>query len=225
MSKKYILIFLIIILVVAGGVYLWGQQRSTGGGINWNDPATVFNVEAPASFNDYQKDRLAEKITEAKTLYETKKDDTWTWIVIANMYKFVEDYDRAIGAYEKVLSIQPMEVISIGNLAHIYEKYKPDYEKAEYYYQRLLEISSSVPGYHIDYAKFCDNKLGNQDKAEAAYLDGLQKTDNNPDMLVATIRFYQNRNNTEKISEYSKLLLKLYTDNEVYKQEFGEFAK
>ncbi len=222
MSKKYILLLIVVLLLVAVGCWYWLTSPKS---VNWDNPVEVFNVEAPASFSDYQKDRLEEKITEAKKLYETKKGDTWTWIVIANMYKFVEDYDRAIGAYERVLSIQPMEVISMGNLAHIYEKYQPNYEKADYYYKRLLEAVPGVPNYNIDYAKFCDNKLGDQDKAEEAYLNGLQNTDNNPDMLIAVIRFYQGRNNMEKVSEYSKLLLELNPDNELYKQEFGEFAK
>jgi len=228
MRKENVKIFLVVILLLAvGGVYLWSQResKSISEGASWDNPGEVFSVEAPASFNDYQKARLEEKITEAKTLYETKKGETWTWIVIANMYKFAEDYGRAISAYEQVLAIQPVEVISLGNLAHIYEKYPPDYEKAEYYYKRLLDTNPAVPSYHIDYAKFYDNKLGDQSKAEAVYLNGLQQTGNNPDMLVAVIRFYQSKNNTEKISEYSKLLLELNPDNEVYRQEFGEFTK
>lgn len=224
MPKKNILILLVIVVVLAfAGIIYWQANKKSVS--VWDDPIKVFNVIAPASFNDYQKERLAEKINEAKTLYETKKGETWTWIVIANMYKFTEDYGRAIGAYEKVLSIQPVEIISMGNLAHIYEKYQPNYEKAEYYYKRLLDASPTVPSYHMDYAKFCDNKLGDQAKAETAYLDGLQKTDNNPDMLVAIIRFYQSKNNTEKISQYSKLLLELNPDNELYKQDFGDLAK
>lgn len=224
MSKKYILILLVIVVVLAiVGIIYWQANKKAAS--LWDDPVKVFNVEAPASFSDYQKDRLADKITEAKTLYETKKGETWTWIIMANMYKFAEDYDSAIGAYEKVLSIQPLEVISMGNLAHIYEKYQPNYEKAEYYYKRLLEATPGVPSYNIDYAKFCDNKLGSQEKAEEAYLNGLQNTDNNPDMLIAVIRFYQSRNNTEKVSEYSKLLLELNPDNELYKQDFGTLVK
>ena len=91
---------MLIFLVLSGTFFYFllfkDKTKKDIAGIGWDNPEEVFNIQIPAGFNEYQIQRAEGKKTEARKLYNTKKEDTWTWIVIGNMYKFVEDYDRAI---------------------------------------------------------------------------------------------------------------------------------
>lgn len=237
MNKKQFIILFFAVLLIVGGWYWWAEKQGVSmreavrmmvGGeraFNVDDPAELFNVPVPEHFNDTQKERLGDKINLSTTLYDTKKDDTWTWITIGNMYEFAEDYDRAISAYEHAASLNPGEYISRINLGYIYENNKIDYKKAEEYYTEVLEINSANPDSYVNLARLYEFKMNNPEEAEKIYLRGLEKTNNYPDLLVMIIRFYQNQNNTAKVAEYSKLLLELHPDNEVYQRDFGEFVK
>ncbi len=238
MNKKNLFIILIlIVIVVLGGGYWWAQSKGitigdaakkiTGNSSSGDleDPSTMFEVEIPVGFNDTQKERLNDKINLSRNLYDTKKDETWTWITIGNMYEFAEDYDRAIAAYERAAELNQAEYISRLNIAYIYENYKQDYSKAEEYYKKVIELSPGNPDTYVQLARLYDFKMGQPDNAEQTYLLGLQKINNHPDILVMLIRFYQQHTNTAKVAEYSKLLLTLNPTNEAYKRDFGEFAK
>ncbi len=238
MSKKKIIIggVLIVVLILGGG-YWWTLRQ----GISLSDvarkitgkeevfpiddPGKLFLVVPPEHFSDVEKERLGDKINLSRTLYDTKKEETWTWVTIGNMYEFAEDYDRAISAYTHVAELNPLEFISQINIAYIYENYKKDYKKAEEYYKKVLEMNPNSPDNYINLARLYALKMNRVEDAEKVYLEGLEKTKNYPDLLVMLIRLYQSQANTEKVVEYSKLLLRLYPDNEAYQRDFGEFAQ
>ncbi len=225
MNKKFLLVVFIILILTVVGVYFFRKTTAGRNKINLDDPNQVFNITAPSDFDEYKKQRLEEKITAAKDLYAAKKDDTWTWIVIGNMYEFARDFDRAILAYEKTASLNQSEYISITNLAYIYENEKNDYAKAEEYYKKVVELNGANPIQHINLARLYEFKMNKLDEAEKVYMNGLEMTNNNPDLLVAAIRFYQRADNAEKISEYVGKLLQLYPDNPTYQQDFASLLK
>lgn len=214
-----------IIILVVFGIVFWQVNKENEGGLALDNQEQIFNVKAPADFDLARLEKLEEKITSAKNLYNTKKDETWTWITIGNMYEFAHDYDRAIGAYEKAASMNDAEYISRMNLAYLFENQKKDYAKAEEYYKKVVELNGGNPDQYINLARLYEFKMNKSDEAEKIYTTGLEKTSNNPDLLVATIRFYQRQNNAEKISEYAGLLLKLFPDNEAYKSDFSALVK
>lgn len=237
MKKKFILVLVAVNLLIIAGLVYWqvgknqgsilgmfkiGQKTTT---INWDNPDEVFNIRIPDDFDANKSERLGEKIIAAKDLYATKKDETWTWIVIGNMYQFALDFDRAIGAYEKSTSLNEGEYISRTNLAYIYENEKKDYAKAEEYYKKVVELNGANPFQHINLARLYEFKMNKTEDAEKVYLAGLEITSNNPDLLVAVIRFYQRANKADKVAEYAGQLLKLYPDNELYKNDFGSLVE
>ena len=236
LSKKNILIFLVIVLLlVVSGVYYRSKQKGISiaelmnpkieESVNWDNPDEVFNIKAPDDFDAAHLERLEEKITSAKDLYEKQKNDTWTWIVIGNMYEFAHDYDRAIGAYKKVTALNESEYISRMNLAYIYENQKKDFTLAEQYYKKVLDLTAGNPTSYINLARLYEFKLERVTDAEKVYLDGLTAVGDNPDLIVALIRFYQRQNMNDKAVEQAKKLLALYPDNEAYQNDFGELVK
>lgn len=240
MARKNILYSLLVVVLVIAGTAYWqvnkrdvailegikiDSSKTTQKAIDWDNMDQVFSIKAPDDFDAAKLGRLEEKITNAKNLYQIKKSETWTWVTIGNMYEFVRDYDRAIGAYEKVATINNLEYISQMNLAYIYENQKKDYTKAEGYYKKVIELNGTNPEQYINLARLYEFKMNRNDEAEKVYLDGLNKTSNNPDLFVPLIRFYERNKNTEKMNEYAEKLLKLYPDNEAYKNDFGALIK
>ncbi len=225
MSRKNLLILSVIIILAVIGVVFWQVNKKIEGRINWDNTEEVFNIKIPSDFDSNKSERLEGKITNAKNLYNTKKDETWTWITIGNMYEFAHDYDRAIGAYQKAASLNDAEYISRMNLAYLYENQKKDYANAEEYYKKVIEIDPNNSDQYINLARLYEFKVNKPDEAEKMYLTGLEKTSNNPDLMVATIRFFERQNNAEKVKEYVGLLLKLYPDNDAYKNDFGALIK
>jgi len=226
MKKNIVILIIIAILIGLGGYFLFQNvyKRSmvdSDNIIDWDNTEEIFNIDIPSDFDDTKMERLEEKIATAKQALDTDRENTWTWIVVGNMYEFVQDYDRAIAAYEQALSLQEMEVISLSNLAYIYEKYKPDFDKAEYYYKRLLESNPNIPVNYLNFAQFYDFRINDKQKAEQTYLDGLDNTENNPDVLVAIIRFYERENRLDEAKKYANLLLELYPDEPQYEVDFG----
>lgn len=212
-------------LMAAIVTWLLLTNKSGSPKISLENPDQLFNVIAPDDFDANRLERLGEKIAAAKTLYADKPGDTWTWITIGNMYEFVHDYDRAIGAYEKAANLNEAEYISRMNLAYIYQNQKKDYVKAEGYYKKVVELNSANPENYLNLAQLYEFKMNQPDEAEKVYLAGLEKVRGSSDLLVAIISFYQRADNMEKAAEYARQLLKLYPDNELYKKDFGALAK
>ena len=228
LSKKNILIFVCLLLLAAVAVFVvWYQRvgREETKNLSLDNPEQLFNVVVPADFDDAKKERLAEKLAEARVLYEKNKEDNWTWVVLGNMYEFVRDYDRAILAYEKATELNKNTITAILSLADIYERQKKNYALAEEYYKKAIAIDNTKPDIYITLAKLYEFRLNQLDKSEGAYLQGLQNLENNADLLVGLITFYQRTNNTAKAGEYARKLLILFPDDVGYQKDFGALAK
>lgn len=228
MSRKNIIIFLAVALfLAAGGIYYLAKQggSKTGADIDWDNPDAVFSIKTPDDFDTAHLERLEEKIVNSKNLYQTKKNDTWTWLVIGNMYEFARDYNRAIGAYKKVAAMDEFEYMSRMNLAYIYENQKKDFVLAEKYYREVLNLIPGNPANYINLAKLYEFKMERVDDAEKIYLDGLGAAEDNPDLIVALIRFYKRQSMVDKAAERAEALIELFPDNNAYKNDFGDLIK
>lgn len=202
---------------------VWRNKNNST--ISLDNSEQIFNVIAPDDFDAAHLERLEGKITTAKDLYEKQKDDTWTWIVIGNMYEFAHDYDRAIVAYEKSAAMNESEYISRMNLAYIYENQKKDFAVAEKYYKEVLKLTPGNPANYVSLAKLYEFKMERVGDAEKTYLDGLAGTGDNPDLLVALVRFYKRQSMADKAAERAKALVELFPDNDAYKSDFADLIK
>ncbi|MBI4427403.1 MAG: tetratricopeptide repeat protein [Candidatus Magasanikbacteria bacterium] len=228
LSKKNILIFVgILLLVVAVMSAVWYKRagRSDNMNVSLENQEQLFNVVAPADFDDAKKERLAGKLAEAKDLYGKDKNNNWTWVVIGNMYEFIRDYDRAIPAYEKAIEFNKSTISAVLSLADIYERQKKNYSLAAEYYQKAITIDYTKPDVYISLAKLYEFRLNQLDKSEGVYLQGLQNLEDDPDLLVGLITFYQRINDTTKAGEYTKKLLARYPDNTSFQKDFGGLIK
>lgn len=222
-KKTFIILTAVLAVLIAGviGVVLFGFFGEKKDKVDWDDAEWVFDIDIPEDFNEYEIERAEEKIKQTRELYDTDKEDNWTWISLGNLYEFVGDYEKAILVYHKAIEVYPVDIVAHLNLATIYENYLVDYPKAEEYYKKVLEINSYAPDFYNNLARLYLYKMDRPEDAEAILLKGVETTGNNPDLLLSLINFYEKQGKEEERINYIKKLLELYPDDELYQQKYG----
>lgn len=226
-NRKNKVLLVLFILAIIALILFWffikPQQNILS--IDWDNPDSIFVLDIPDDFDEDKIERLQSKIDNAKQLLDEKPDDNWTFVTIGNMYEFVRDYDRALLAYEKSLSIQPNDITSILNIATIYEKYQPNFEEAEKYYSRAITIFSQLPDLYNRLARLYWLKMDRVADAETIFLQGIANSQEHPDALLNIIDFYERTEQPDKQIIYVTRLLELYPNEELYQQEWGHLIE
>ena len=77
--KKTFFVLLIIILVGVGVYFFVIKDRADSDAltVNWDNPEEVFNIDIPANFDEFKKERLEEKIAQARELYDERFCRMW----------------------------------------------------------------------------------------------------------------------------------------------------
>jgi tetratricopeptide (TPR) repeat protein len=254
MVKNKLKIYLIVVLIfILGGLFIAfsffkddviekpgdnvdNNEDVKGGGINdaidnekeignSADINDIFNIEIPDDFDQYKIERLDNKIAETKQAFVEKPGDSWTWVMIGNMYEFVRDYERALVAYHKSLDITPNDITSTLNIATINEEQLLNYTEAEKYYSQAISIFPQTPDLYDRLALLYWRKMNRLEDAEVIYLQGLDQTKEHPDVILDLISFYDQTNQLDKKLIYVKKLLETYPDNELYKKDFGDLIQ
>lgn len=227
MKKIFIISALVIVLAAAGaaGFLYFRKDKQTVSEDWWKNEEAVFTVSAPADFDGFRLGRLEAKKEEARELYRKDINDTWTWLVIGNLYEYAHEYDRAVMAYEHVLSLRENEIMALSNLGALYEYNLKDFVKAETFYKRAVSLSQSTPALYLNLASLYMNKMNLPAEAEKTYLSGLENTGKNPDILVALINFYKRNKQTAEAAKYAEILLERFPDDETYRRDFGDLVK
>lgn len=226
--KQKLIVFVAVFGVLLVGLFMWRYpwaQEGSGTGIDWSNEESVFNVSAPADLDPINAETFGEKVTAARELYRKEPDDSWTYVVVADVYDYVQDYDKTILALQHALELNPTEETAILNLAVIYEKYAPDYALAEQYYRTFLELNDSRADAYTRFARFLYQKKKDFSAAESILLAGREKTGDSSDILVEMIAMYKKQENEEKRLAVIKELLELFPDNEVFKYQYGDVVR
>jgi tetratricopeptide (TPR) repeat protein len=241
-NKKLFLLIILLVITIGIGLYLFLVQKDKGvieaekdKGMTESDVTDtagvtdleeqIFNITPPADFNEYQLARFNEKLEVLKEMHAQDKEDARFWIGLGNLKNFVRDYQGAIAAYQKCLEISPLDIVANVNIADTYEKKLKDLSKAEEYYKKAIDNNFTSPDLYNRLARLYYLKMERPADAEKTFLEGLEKTNNYPDLLVGLINFYDKQNRTEDKIKYIKILLELYPDNQLYQQEYSKFIK
>jgi len=123
------------------------------------------------------------------------------------------------------LEINPLNIVANINIANVYENKLEDFAEAEEYYKKAIDNQFNNPDLYNRLARLYYLKMGRPEEAEKTFLEGLQKTNNYPDLLVGLINFYKKQDRTEDKVKYIKILLELYPDNQLYQQVYSEFIE
>ncbi len=214
MKKRDKIAYIILVIILAGGVAFyfnkdkWMPHNNNSLQDITADPFA--DIVIPDKFDEATKAVIQEKIDKTKEMYNDKPDIWETWIAIGNLRAVVEDYQGAIDAYRQSIIIQSNNILGYKNIAEIYRNNLKDYEKAKEYYGLAIENNFADPDLYIALALVQQYKLNDIEGAEQTYLDGLEHTRNNFEILNRLITFYQTTGNTEKLNETKQKLKELY---------------
>ncbi len=224
--RSKILFLLVVLLIIAGAIfYFWLEREKNSIQTLEDQEEQLFNITPPTDFDEYQIDRVNGKLGDLKKMYQEDKEDTNFWLGLGNLRNFVRDEQGAISAYQKCLEINPLNMVANINIADVYEKKLEDFPKAEEYYKKAIDNQFNNPDLYNRLGRLYYLKMDWPAEAEKTFLEGLEKTDNFPDLLVGLINFYKQQNRTEDEIKYIKILLELYPDNQLYQQAYSKFIE
>jgi len=224
MSKKYIIIGLVIVLFLAA-VGFYAYQK---GYFQKKDQTPTWQKLLTLEIKD--KDMSQEEAASFQSRFETTKeqlmknrDNFDSWLALGVIKKGVGDYEGARDVFIYAGQIRPQLGISYGNLADLYAYFLDEPQKAEETYKIAIEKAPSYSPYYSGLADLYRYKFPNGDALyEQTMLDALKKIPDEPNLTSALASFYRQRGEVQKAIEYYEKLVKLQPQNETAKQDLAE---
>lgn len=220
MNKKFQILLGVLVVLFLGYILIPAGQPS-----NKIQKATDFlplieNINS----NDFEEGvaiRVESKKNAVLEAIASKSEEGWTWVMVGNLFEFVDDYDTAIASYEYAISFGPSMISAQMSLGSIYKSYKVDYEKSISHYKEAIEIDDSIPQPYLDIAQIYEFRLDQSEKAEKILLEGIKTNPSGPQLLTGIIKYYQRQGNIEQATVHAKKLLDFYPDE----PQFQPFKK
>jgi tetratricopeptide (TPR) repeat protein len=216
MKKIYIITGLIIFLFIAGlsAWYFLNTDKTQENNQKTEEYQTLSINEAYFKYkNDFSDERYQEILKALKkNKQELKKDpqDPGAWFDFGYYKKLLGDKEGAKLAWEKAFEYNPKKFATSNNLGDLYVNPFKDYERAEFFYLKALELK---PNYSVYYklADLYQYKLKEkQDRIEPLLKEAIKKLPKNKkEFLVYLYDFYEDQENQEKMEEYKNKIQKI----------------
>ncbi len=123
------------------------------------------------------------KITELSALQKRAQDnldDADRWFDFGSAKEFLNDHEGAASAWERSFELQPLNFVTAGNLGNVYQYFIKNWQKADFYYHKALEVR---PDYTLAYQGLADlyrfNWKEKQSQFEPQMLEAVQKDPQN----------------------------------------------
>lgn len=203
MKKNYLIIAGISILLVLGGLGYWyyGERFLTPKN---SDPLALVTV--PSNLDEATRTLYEEKLEGTKKMYQEMPNIWETWVAIGNIKSLFGDYQGALAAYEKSVTLQPNNIVAQRNIAVLYNNQLNDPERAAAHYQLAIDNEPGDVELYGDLAMIQFKRLNRPSDAEATLLQALNRGRSKRDSLSRLVRFYEETNNQEKYQQYKTML-------------------
>jgi tetratricopeptide (TPR) repeat protein len=216
-----IIISVLVILLFSWFIYKNQTSNVVDFVVDHNlDP--LANVVVPDGLDEATATRYKFEIDGTKEMYQDKPDIWETWIAIGNLKNLLKDYEGAISAYEKSLLLTKNNVLAKRNIAEVYFQGLKNYESAAVYYQLAVDQNLKDVESYMGLALTYHKQLGDLEKAEKAYKDGLHNLPGHPDLMTRLINFYKDIGEQEKYAETVRELRRQQPNNEVYRNAYQD---
>lgn len=217
-----------LVALIAIGFYIFSVKKDSKNNVvldNTAISAPFANMAIPMDYDEATRAVIQEKIDGIKKKYEEKPDIWEIWISIGGLKTLLKDYDGAIAAYRQSIVLYRENPLGYRGIAEVYNQNLKDYKKAQEHYKLALEINPGDVEVYIALAVLQYYRLNDAQAAEKTFASGLARTQNNEEIMVRLIRFYNTIGDKAKEKNTAKLLLQLHPDNEAYQKEWGSFVK
>ena len=217
MSKKLIFIIIIIFIVLAGlaGWYIKRVRRSAPNIPSLDRPITFF-----VDLSEESKQRAKEKIEKLSAELKQNPDLFDNWLELALYRKLIGDYEAARDIWEYCAVIRPKSSVPFNNLGNLYWHNLPDFEKAEKYFLKAIELQpDAIFAYRNLYELYLYSYKEKSHLFDDILLRGIEANPENPDLLVLLGGYYRDIGDKENARIYFERALKLVPDNKAIQQE------
>ena len=126
------------------------------------------------------------------------------WFDYGYTKEFLNDHEGAILAWEKSFAIQPFNFVTAQNLGNTYQYFIKNWERAEFYYRKVLELRPDHPQAYqglIDLYRY--NWPEKKDQFEPILLQAIAKDPQNKlPYYISLVEFFADAGNVEKAKSY-----------------------
>ncbi len=223
-KQPYIIGGIVLVFFVAAALFALRSPEYTEDMVDQlNREAPFEHIVIPEKHDAASRAVIEQNIEKTKELFATTPDTWETWVAIGNMYLQLEDYVRAITAYEISSDVQ-QNFIGIRNIAQVYEMNLRDYTKAEAVYRDAINANLLLVQNYVDLGRMLYKKLDRTGDAEDVFRDGLVNTPAYPDMLLQLIQLYQHTGDDDALREVVTLLLERFPTDQ-YKKAYSTYLQ
>jgi len=226
LKKKYVLTS-ILALVLVGGFWFassyWRNNTSQGseGEFQVLENLQEFEIRnenmdeelKEGYYEIFQRERkaLQAAIEEYDRLgSESRAYLYWPVMNLGMVHKNVGDYEKAESAFFFAMDLQPNAHLPYGQLGELYFRDMQEYDKAQEYYEKAIEIESDYIGqYYGELYEVVRYHTGDEGKAEKVLLSGVEKYPEHTEILALLALHYRQVGERQKaIERYVELLEK-----------------
>ena len=221
--KKKIIIWTIVIVIVGGIFYLYQNKNNEEINSFLSEAKTSYRVSdfINSSLDMEEAQRIVDRLNEAYIAVGEGDRTYLHWIDIGMYKKVLGDYKGTEEAWRNAVSLTERPDLAYGNLANLYFYNLRDFNKAEEYYYKALEV---VPNsYHYreglsDLYRYDLKEKMNQ--VEQIMKDGVEQDMNNAIVYYAyLVDFFSSESNAEKVKEYTNKIKEIDPNWESFTQE------
>jgi len=224
MTKKKIIILLIILAVIGEGIYLakdyfWpAKDNLPAGEESWD-----YEKYLTIGYSQEQIDKLIAEIERLNSELEKLPNNYETFLKIGNIYMMLEEYEKAEGIFLQAVEAEPSYAPAYANLGELYGSFGEEKLKAMEYYKKAIELNPWRSQYYRSLADLYRSDFPEKENTiESLMLQGAEKYPENKDFYTYLASYFRQKNNLSKAIQYLKLALKIEPDNETLKQELAE---
>jgi|TARA_Y100000031_G_scaffold70041_1_gene77698 tetratricopeptide (TPR) repeat protein len=148
-KKQYIVIAIIVILAGLTAYFYLTQFYFNQ---EPEEQKIYTAADFPNALENMTEDVLEESLEDLNKQYKKIQEDSYVyirWINIGILKKRLVDYAGAEQAWQTAISYNPDQSLAFGNLADLYLFNLGEYEKAEEYYLKVLDMRSDNYTYYI----------------------------------------------------------------------------
>jgi len=227
MTRKRIIILLIILAVAGQGIYLakdylWpAKDKLPVGEETWN-----YEKYLEIGYSQDQIDKLIAEIERLNTKLEEFPNDYETLSKIGNIYMMLEEYQKAESVFLQTLEAGPNYAPAYYNLGELYGSFLGEKEKAVEYYQEAIELNPWRSQYYRSLADlYWSDFPEKESEIESLMLQGAEKYPENIDFYTYLASYFRQKNDLAKAIFYLKEALKIEPDNQTLRQELAELEE
>jgi len=224
MSQKIIVAVITVLLVLAGGWYLYKSNR-----LSFHLKETpawekflVFKIKNQ-NLSSETAGLFRTRFEETKKRLEANPDSFNDWLYLGVLKKGAGDYEGARDVWLYGAQIRPKSSTPFGNLGDLYAYFLNEPAKAEEALKKAIANDPNDYNFLLSLADLYRYKMpGREALYEQTLLEAVQKFPDNPNIIGPLASYYRQTNQVQKAIEYYEKLIKLVPTNETAKQDLAE---